>query len=154
MNSASTKSRAQLIFHHRSLIVAEQKTFQNSLGHWLGGSPSQESPPNAFTFPVWLRAETSNTSFVAPDCSSREAKINGLFPLQFERTCTEEVELEAGFDLIMPVAYAETYSAKGILKFCSLACSKSHSAATELSLGKYCLLKWAFLGFPAVARWT
>lgn len=66
----------------------------------------------------------------------------------------EEVELEAGFDLIMHVAYTETYSVKGIFELCSLACNKSHCATTELSLGKYCLLKWAFLGSTAVARWT
>ncbi|RLW11566.1 hypothetical protein DV515_00001363 [Chloebia gouldiae] len=43
--------------------------------------------------PSQLRAETSNTSFVAHDYSSREAKIYGPFPLQFERTCVEEVSI-------------------------------------------------------------
>ncbi|RMC04792.1 hypothetical protein DUI87_17964 [Hirundo rustica rustica] len=32
----------------------------------------------------------------------------------FERTCMEEVELEAGFDLTMHVAYTESYSVKEV----------------------------------------
>lgn len=37
----------------------------------------------------------------------------------------EEVELEAGFYLVMHVAYTETYNVKGIFKLFSLACRKS-----------------------------
>lgn len=78
VDSACSKSRAQLISRHRAPLGAGQRKSQNHLGHWLRGSPSQGSPPNAPTLAVWLRQVTPVLSLF-PDYSPRQTKISAFF---------------------------------------------------------------------------